>query len=341
MTADLTGRYAGLDVRCCLMASSSPVTASLDGMRRLEDYGIGAVVLPSLLEADIDRDAGQVEALWFAGAGSPETCGGFLPEPAFDANAMDRILELTRRAASALDVPVIASLHAFSDGGWSDLARWLEQAGAAAIELNLYDVPVEPAEPGAAVEARALSAVSRVRANVSIPLTVKLSPFFSNLGHMALAIQDAGADGLSLFNRPHLADVDLPRLRLRTCVALSRRCEMRLPLMWIAALRGRLNGSLTATTGVESADDVIRYLLAGSDTVMTASALLRHGPEYAGALVAGMKNWLDARGFSSVGDIRGLLAGRAGVVQARGCYGAELGSECWSGNAVWRDETGE
>ncbi|MEQ8486712.1 MAG: dihydroorotate dehydrogenase-like protein [Pseudomonadales bacterium] len=339
MTRDLTGRYLGLDVRCCLIASSSPLTASLDGVRRLEDHGIGAVVLPSLVEADIDRDLGEVEALALAGAGSPEVCGGFLPGPAHGPGAMERILELAGRAASALDVPVVASVHAYSDGGWSDLAQCLEQAGAAAIELNLYEAALDPGEAGKAVEARVLSTVRRVRAAVSIPLAVKLSPFYSNLGHMALAIQDAGADGLSLFNRPHLADIDLVRLRLRTCVALSRRGEMGLPMLWIAALHGRTKASLAATTGVESADDVIRYLLAGSDTVMTASALLRHGPEYTAVLVAGMKNWLDARGFSSVGDIRGRLAHAAATVAERG-FGAALGSECWSASAVGRDDTG-
>ena len=299
------------------MASASPLTGELGSLRALEDHGIAAVVLRSLFEEEISRERDVMQRLLGAGAGVAEVGGSYLPDvPA--SGEIEHYLSLIARARSALDIPVIASLNGANDAGWTDLARLLEEAGASAVELNIYEIPLAPNRSAREVEESALSIVRRVRAATRLPLAVKLNPYYSAFAEMAGALQQAGADALVLFNRLYHPDLDLVRLASAHDLHLSRREEMRLPMMWLSALHGWVSVSLAASSGVESADDVLRYLLVGADTVMSTSALLRHGPGYAASLAAGVGEWLDARGFDGVEAIRGLLARRA--ERARGTW---------------------
>lgn len=305
--ADLRTRYMGLELRNPVVASASPLTGDLGTLRALEDHGIAAVVLPSLFEEQILSEQQVMQQLLDAGAGVAEVSGSYFPEVPANGE-IEQYLSLIARARSALEIPVIASLNGATDAGWTDLARLLEQAGAHAVELNLYEVPLASDRTAREVELTVVSLVRQVRAATRVPLAVKLNPYYSAFAELADQLQRAGADALVLFNRLYHPDVDLVRLQPVHDLQLSGRQEMRLPMMWLAALRGRVDLSLAATTGVESADDVIRYLLAGADAVMSASALLRNGPAHAASLTAGVGEWLDARGFGNVDAIRGLLA---------------------------------
>ena len=219
---------------------------------------------------------------------------------------------------AAVEIPVIASLNGVTPAGWTGYARAMQDAGAAAIELNIYYVPGDPHITGRDVEQRHIDILSRVKAAVTVPVAVKLSPHFSSTGEMALRLDEAGADGLVLFNRFLQPDIDPETLAVVPAVDLSSPAEARLPRTWIAILHGRVRASLAATTGVDGPADVVKYLLAGADVVMTASALLRHGPEHAGVLLDGLSGWMVRKGFAAIDELRGMLAvpperGRGGV----------------------------
>lgn len=327
--ADLRTFYMGLELRNPVVASASPLTGDMGSLRALEDHGIAAVVLPSIFEEEIVREQGVMQQLLAAGAGVAEVGGSYLPDVS-TSSEIGHYLSLITRARSALDIPVIASLNGTTDAGWVDLAAVLEEAGASAVELNIYEIPLAPDRSAREVEESALSIVRRVRAATRVPLAVKLNPYYSAFAEMVSALQHAGADALVLFNRLYHPDLDLVRLAPVHDLHLSHRLEMRLPMLWLAALRGRVSVSLAASSGVETADDVLRYLLAGADAVMSTSALLRHGPGYAASLMTGIDEWLDARGLAGVEAIRGLLAHQdetasgAWQREERDAYKAEL-----------------
>jgi dihydroorotate dehydrogenase (fumarate) len=310
---DLSTRYMGLKLRNPLVASASPLSNTADGVRRLADAGVGAVVLYSLFEEQLQREAAQNAALAEAGTESFGESLSYFPAAADAHPGPRRYLSLLERAVAAVDIPVIASLNGVTTGGWTDYASALEQAGAAAIELNIYYLPADPLFPAREVEQRHVDILTTVKAVVSVPVAVKLSPYFSSTGEMALRLDRSGADGLVLFNRFLQPDIDPETLTVTARFGLSSPAEARLPRVWIAVLAGRVRASLAATTGVEDAADVAKYLLAGADVVMTASALLRHGPGYAGALLDGLSEWMARKGFRSVADLRGLLSVPAGT----------------------------
>jgi len=309
---DLTTHYLGLSLRNPLVASASPLSVSLDRIVALANAGVGAIVLYSLFEEEVHReelrDAAIVEthenAFGEAMTYFPTTARPGGPEP----SAVSRYLKLIERASATVTVPVIGSLNGSTEGGWTRLARSMQDAGAAAIELNIYFVPGDPHTPGRVVEDRHVEILREVKEHVTIPVAVKLSPHFSSPGEMALRLDQAGADGLVLFNRFLHPDVDPERLSVEPGVVLSRPEDARLPRSWIAILHGHVTGSLAATTGVERGEDVAAYLLAGADVVMTASALLRHGVEHAGRILTGLETWMSRKGFESVDDVRGRLA---------------------------------
>jgi dihydroorotate dehydrogenase (fumarate) len=305
---DLGTTYLGLALRNPIVASASPLTGDVGAIRRLEDSGAGAVVLPSLFEEQIRREQELAERLTNVGADSSPEASSYFPA-AVEYNAGPRgYLDLVARARAAVAIPVIASLNGTTEAGWVDYARLIEQAGAAALELNIYRIATSPAVTGAEAEAACLALFKAVRSRVAIPVAVKLHPFFSAFGALARELDHAGADGLVLFNRVYQPDIDLVRLRWSDEVALSGPGEIRLGLLWLSVLAGRLQrASLAASTGVETADEVIKYLLAGADAVMTTSALLRHGPVRLRSLIAGLEIWLEARGFASVSAIKGLM----------------------------------
>lgn len=305
---ELATTYLGLELRNPLVASASPLSGSLEGVRALAEAGVGAVVLPSLFEEELRLEAERADRLLDAGSESVAESLGYFPAAAEEAVGPGRYLSLVERAVDAVEVPVIASLNGVTPSGWAGYAHAIEQAGAAAIELNVAYLPGDPAIAGRDVEQRQVDVLARVKDAVTIPVAMKLGPYFSSVGEMALRLEAAGADGLVLFNRFLQPDVDAETLSLRPGVGLSTRADARLPRTWIALLNGRLRASLAASGGVEVPEDVAAYLLAGAHVVMTTSALLRHGPGYAAALLAGLEDWIVRKGFASLDELRGLLA---------------------------------
>lgn len=313
---DLTTTYMGLRLRNPLVASASPLSYTLDGIRRLADAGVGAIVMFSLFEEQIRERSARTSRLVDGPAESFPEALSYFPATAEEDAGPRQYLSLLERAAAEVTVPVIASLNGVTPEGWTGYARTMQDAGAAAIELNTYYLPGNRHIPGAEVEQRHLDVLRRVKDAVSVPVAVKLSPYFSSPGEMAARLDEAGADGLVLFNRFLQPDVDPGQLAVVPHVALSNQADGRLPRTWIALLRGRIRAALAATSGVETPDDVAAYLLAGADVVMTASALLRHGPRHAAVLLDGLSSWMSAKGFHRVDELRGMLAVPAGADEA-------------------------
>ena len=303
---NLATRYLGLPLAHPIVAAASPLTATLDGMKSLEDAGAAAVVMTSLFEEQIRAEDTAYALYTEHGSNSQPEAGTYFPELADYDGGVSGHLETLHRASQALDIPVIASLNGTTSEGWIDYARNLEQAGAAALELNVYSIPVDPAVSGADLERRYVEVVRQVKASVRIPVSIKLAPYFTSMPHMAGELVRAGADGLVLFNRFYAPDIDLLTLRVTRLLPLSTAAELPLSLVWIALLSRRVTCSLAASRGVESDVEVVKYLLVGADVVMTASALLRHGPQHVATMRDGLENWLFANGFDSVDAIRGL-----------------------------------
>ena len=306
---NLATRYLGLDLANPIVPSASPLTREVESLERLENAGAAAVVLPSLFEEQIEHETMAVHAALNYGAEiSAESTEGYFPEmDDYNTGASD-YLDKLRAAKSVLSIPVIASLNGTTHGGWTLYARVLEEAGADALELNIYIIAADATQTGAEVEAEYLRLVEAVRAAVHIPLAVKIGPFFSSMGNMASRLTDAGADGLVLFNRFYQPDIDLELLSVEPNLVLSTSDEMRLVLRWMAILFGRVGSSLAATTGVHTVEDVVKLILAGADVTMLASALLRYGPELISSLLDGLTGWLDERGYESVNQARGSLS---------------------------------
>ena len=310
---DLSTRYLSLALRNPLVASASPISNTVDGVRRLASAGVGAVVLFSLFEEQLRHEAEQNARLADAGTDSFAESLSYFPAGADSDAGPRRYLSLLERATAAVDIPVIGSLNGVTPGGWTSYARAIQDAGAAAIELNIYYIPGDPHITGREVEQRYIDILCRVKDAVTVPVAVKLSPHFSSVGEMARRLDEAGADGLVLFNRFLQPDIDLETLAVTPDVYLSSPAEARLPRTWISILRQHLRASLAATTGVEGPADVIKYLLAGADVVMTASALIRHGPGHAAVLLDGLSGWMARKGYPSVAGVRGMLAVPAGT----------------------------
>jgi len=303
---DLRTNYLGLELAHPVIASASPLTATVEGICALEAAGAAAVVMPSLFEEQIRAEDTAYAMYTEHGSHSHPEAGSYFPELADYDRGVSGHLNTVRRAVDAVGVPVITSLNAVTSEGWTDYAARLEDAGAAALELNMYFVATDTSASSQDVEARYVEVVRSVKRTVKIPVAVKLSPFFSSTGNFAHKLADAGADGIVLFNRFYQPDFDLATLSVKANLKLSTSHEAGPPLLWIALLAGRIRCSLAATSGVETSDQVIKYLLAGADTVMTASALLRHGPGYMRTLVSGLMVWLEHSGTASVAAVRGL-----------------------------------
>jgi len=305
---DLTTRYMGLTLKNPLVASASPLTGTLDGINRLADAGAAALVLPSLFQEEIDADANRYERLTSDHKNSwPEASSSF-PTLADYKHGAQSYLELIRRASNEVDIPVLASLNGITDAGWISYAKLIEEAGAQGLELNIYFIATDLAMTGREVEQRYVDILRAVKAAVSIPVAIKLSPYFSSVGNMAQVLQHAGADGLVLFNRFYQPDLDLARLEVLTDLRLSEAQEIRLPLLWLAVLSGRIQASLAASTGVSSANEIVKYLLVGADAVMTTSSLLRHGAGHVTTLLEGLETWLETRDFTSIEQVRGIMS---------------------------------
>src|ERR1022692_2231216 len=283
---DLSASYLGLALRNPLVASASPLSNTLDGVRRLAGAGVGAIVLYSLFEEQLRQEATRNARLADAGSESFAESLSYFPAAAAESGAAEeagprQYLSLLERAATAVEIPVIGSLNGVTPGGWTSYARAMQDAGAAAIELNIYFIPGDPRISGRDVEQRHIDILCRVKDAVTVPVAVKLSPHFSSTGEMVMRLDQAGADGLVLFNRFLQPDIDSETLAVVPAVNLSSPAEARLPRTGISILRQGVRAPLAATPGVEEASDVVKSLLAGADVVMTASALIRHGPQHA------------------------------------------------------------
>jgi dihydroorotate dehydrogenase (fumarate) len=309
---DLTTMYLGLKLHSPFVASPGPVTGDPAMWARLEAAGAGAIVLPSLFEEQIEHEAFAVEYALGYGADSNGEALSYLPHLDGVEVGPDHHLDLVEAAKAELSIPVIASINGVSPGGWVRYAKLLAEAGADAIELNLYDTVTDPMTSAAEVERRYMELIEEVKQEISIPLAVKIGPWFTALAHTAKAFELAGADGLVLFNRLYQPDIDLDTLEVRPRLQLSTSDDARLPLHWIGVLREFSRGSLAASGGVHTGMDALKLLLAGADVVMTTSALLRHGPEHLLEMRRELVTWMDERDYDSVRQLRGSIS-RANV----------------------------
>lgn len=307
MTVDLRTRYLGLELRSPLVCSSSPHTGDLATARRMERAGAGAIVLPSLFEEEILNEEIQLTRALEAGTNQFAEALDYFPAIDSIPSPSDRYVELIAIYKRELRIPVIASLNAATPGGWVRYARQIQQAGADALELNLYHLVADPRMTAADREAMDLELIRAVRAVVTIPVTIKLSPFYSALAGFAVGAVSAGADGLVMFNRFYQPDLDLDTFDVVNRVELSHSSELRQPLRWIAILRPILGPgvSLAATSGVHSGTDAVKALLVGADVAMMTSAILKHGPEFVHTVEQELVEWLETREYESVSQLRG------------------------------------
>ncbi|HSN16250.1 MAG TPA: dihydroorotate dehydrogenase-like protein [Anaeromyxobacteraceae bacterium] len=306
--ADLATEYLGLRLPSPVVLASSALSNRVDVLEMAEGHGAGAVVLRSLFEEQIEAaDTELQEELARGAESSPEARTYFPPQRV----GPHEYLSLVERAKRALAIPVIASLNCAAPGSWTGYARDIEQAGADALELNLYAVEADPDVSAESVERRYLDAVAAVRESVRIPIAVKLSPFFTSLAHFARRLDAAGVNGIVLFNRFLQPDISLERMSAQPTMTLSAPSESLLPLRWIALLHGRVRAHLAASTGVYDSAGALKQILAGAQVVQLASALVKNGVPYLGKVLAGMEDWLDGHGAASVDDVRGTLSQRA------------------------------
>ncbi len=310
---DLTTTYMGIPLQHPIVASSSPLSSSVANIRRMEDAGAAAVVMFSLFEEQLRHESAALEHLMTVGTESFAESLNYFPEIDDYSVGPDHYLELLREASEAVDIPIIGSLNGITNDGWTEYARLMQQAGAQGIELNIYYIPADLTTSGRDIEQRYLNIVKAVKASVTVPVAVKLSPFFSAIGAMAKALDEAGADALVLFNRFYQPDFDLETLDVAPNLHLSSPEEIRLPLLWIAVLYGQLSASLGATRGVDTSTEVVKYLMAGADAVMTPSALLKHGIDHLGILRDGLQSWLETHRYESVQQMKGSMSQRNGA----------------------------
>jgi dihydroorotate dehydrogenase (fumarate) len=304
----LTTNYLGLVLRNPIVASSSPLSHSVDSIRRLEDAGAGAVVMYSLFEEQITFESSYVDHYLRSGTNSYAESLSFFPEMDQYNVWPDEYLNLIRRAKESVDIPVIGSLNGVSAGGWINYAGLIEDAGADALELNVYYVPTNLDLAGQEVENIYLEMLRSVKRSVTIPLAMKLSPYFSSLGNIAKRLVDEGADGLVLFNRFYQPDLDLETLEVAPRLVLSNSNELRLPLRWVAILYGRLLADLAITTGVHTSEDVLKGLMAGAKVTMMASELLQNGVRRIKEILGEIESWMDEREYASVAQMIGSMS---------------------------------
>jgi dihydroorotate dehydrogenase (fumarate) len=305
---DLSTTYLGLALRTPLVASASPLSRDLEGIRRLEDAGASAIVLYSLFEEQLRQEAADLDYHLAAGTESFAESLTYFPQASEFQTGPEGYLEHIRKAKAATRIPIIASLNGSTLGGWTDFARRIEEAGADALECNIYFIPTDPDLQAADVEKTYISILRAVKNSVEIPVAVKLSPFFSNMASMAKRLDEAGADGLVLFNRFYQPDIDLEELELRPNVLLSTPQALRLPLTWIGILCGRVRAALAATGGVHGAEDAIKLLMVGANVTMLCSALMRNGINHIRHVERGLREWMEEHEYESVRQMQGSMS---------------------------------
>lgn len=305
---DLSTTYLGLKLPSPLVASASPLSRDIDGICRLEDAGASAVVLYSLFEEQLRQEELDLQYHLAAGSESFPESITYFPQATEFHTGPEGYLEHIRKAKAAVAMPVIASLNSSTPGGWTKFAADIERAGADAIECNIYHIPTDPNLSGDDVEKMYLDIVRSVKATVTIPVAVKLSPYFSNLSNMARRLDEAGADALVLFNRFYQPDIDLEELEIKPNVLLSTPQALRLPLTWIGILFGRIRAGLAATGGVHSAEDAVKLLMVGANVTMMCSALLRHGVNHLRHVERELREWMEEHEYESVAQMQGSMS---------------------------------
>ncbi len=305
---DISSQYLGLTLRSPVVASASPLCESVDNLRRMEDAGIAAVVLPSLFEEQLQLESLALDSDLSRGDESFAESPNYFPDLQTYNLGPEGYLELIRRGKQSLSIPVIASLNGVSEGGWVRYAGLMQQAGADAIELNLYGLVTDPKLSSSQVEQDYCELVSHVKASVTIPVAVKLSQFFTAIPYVAQRLAEAGADALVLFNRFYQPDFDLESLDVVPSLCLSSSQEMLLRLHWVALLYGRLKANLAITGGVHTAEDVLKAIMAGANVAMMTSALLRHGIEHAEIVLGQLTRWMEEHDYESIRQMRGSMS---------------------------------
>lgn len=305
---DLTTTYMGLKLKNPIVPSASPLSASVDNIRRMEDHGAAAVVLFSIFEEQLRQEEAFLNEALHSGTESFAEALSYFPAHDDYSVGPERYLEIIRKAKESVSIPVIGSLNGVSNEGWIEYARRIQDAGADGLELNIYYIPTDVKLSALDVENRYLDVIRSVRAAVRIPVAVKLSPFFSSMANMARKIDETGVEAMVLFNRFYQPDFDLDELEVVPHLSLSSPYEIRLPLMWIAILYGRVRASLGATRGVHGAAEVVKYLMAGADAVMTTSALLKNGIEFLDVLLRDLRQWMETHEYASVSQMKGSMS---------------------------------
>jgi dihydroorotate dehydrogenase (fumarate) len=305
---NLTTTYLGLELKNPVMPGASPLVDQLDNIRRLEDAGAAAIVMHSLFEEQITNQQLAEFAHTENPAESFSEATSYFPRMEDYALGPDRYLAQISKIKSMCEIPVIGSLNGVSIGGWTDHARLIEQAGADALELNVYYVATDPDESGVAVQQRTLDILQAVKSSVTIPVAVKLSPFFSSPGHFAKQIDAMGAAGVILFNRFYQPDIDIEELEATHRLELSNSTELRLRLRWAAILHGHLKGDIAVSGGVHTVEDIIKAIMCGANVVQVVSALLKYGPSHIGSLITGLRHWLEDHEYESVDQMRGSMS---------------------------------
>ncbi len=306
---NLKTKYLGLELKNPIVPSSSPLMANVDSVKRLEDHGAAAVVMYSLFEEQIIQEQKELDTFLAQGTESFAEALQFFPEPdEFHNVRAEDYLEQIRRLKEAVDIPVIGSLNGVSPGGWMEYAKKIQEAGADALELNIYYIPTDPDLTASQVEQMYLDDLEYVKRTVDIPVAVKLGPFFSAFANMAQRLDKAGADGLVLFNRFYQPDIDLETLDVVYDLEFSHSYELRLPLRWIAILYGKIKASMAATSGVHTAEDVLKVIMAGADVAMIASVLFQKGPRHIERILNDMQSWMEAHEYESIEQMKGSMS---------------------------------
>lgn len=305
---DLTTNYLGMTLRTPLVPSASPLTEDLGNVKRMEDAGASAVILHSLFEEQLKMDRIELDQHLTHGTESFAEALTYFPEPAVFHLGPDTYLNLISKAKEGVDIPIIASLNGSSPGGWTDFAMKIQQAGADALELNIYYIPTDVNMSSSEVEQIYIDILKAVKSVVSIPIAVKLSPFFSNMASMAKRLEETGASALVLFNRFYQPDIDLEKLEVKPHILLSTPQAMRLPLTWIAILYGRVNTDLAATSGIRVGQDAVKMLMVGANVAMLCSVLLKYGIPHIRAIEKGMIQWMEEHEYESVRQMQGSMS---------------------------------
>lgn len=302
--------YMGLTLDSPIVVSACTLSEQIDNIVMMEDNGAGAVVLFSLFEEQIKKEEALFKTVQSETTNTFAEASDYFPDLDDFNVGTDEYLENIRKAKERVKIPIIASLNGITNEGWIDYSRMMEQAGADGIEVNIFFIPTDPGMSSSEVEHRYLNIIESIKRSVKIPVAVKLNPYFSAMGNMSLRMQDAGADALVLFNRFYQPDFDIDELIIKTDLHYSEPGEIRLPLLWIALLYGKVKISLAATTGVQSAIEVIKYILAGADVAMTASSLYKNGIPYLRTMNKELQNWMYRMGFDTISSFKGSMSQR-------------------------------